>query len=401
MCTEESCIDFAKGAMEIDDVVPVDNQGSNSLTLISPSLRTIIQFRLKPFRTDRHPSLSKSAPDIIHRLSENVSLKELAPDLFRLITETLQPRLSLLGSLPAVLTHHDFAQINILVDDSGHLTGVIDFDEAGVEAFGMCIWGLYECFFGSMEDGKWSFYDIPAGSMLHGEQTVRQVLERSFWESLCMTFRLQNNDYSRLTRLEEEQIHEYDATTDAQGRNHATVILGQWLTEKLRRFVLGEWEHNTSHTDGEAEISNVPSCVCCLDEIQSRAWITLSSCEHEWCQECLERNFEQAMRSRASWPPRCCDKFTEHDLEQVEHLISEELSEKWKAKNEELSAHNPTYCPRTKCQAFIPAHGNDQFAICESVVDLTISITDADAHEDDEDAAGSDTETFLRLRALM
>lgn len=58
------------------------------------------------------------------------------------------------------------------MNDAGNTTGVIDFDEAGVEAFGMSIWGLYECFFGSMEGGKWSFYhEMP-------------VLADAFWGSL-------------------------------------------------------------------------------------------------------------------------------------------------------------------------------------------------------------------------
>lgn len=107
-------------------------------------------------------SWTHTAADTLRRLTKNTSLEILAPDLHTHITEVLQPSLHLLERLPAVLTHHDFSQINILVDDSGHLTGVIDFDEAGIEAFGMCIWGLYECFFGMMEDGKWSFYDTIA-----------------------------------------------------------------------------------------------------------------------------------------------------------------------------------------------------------------------------------------------
>lgn len=52
LCTEESCIDFSKTTLQTDNVIPVDNQGSNSFTLTSKSLETVIQFRLNPFRTD-------------------------------------------------------------------------------------------------------------------------------------------------------------------------------------------------------------------------------------------------------------------------------------------------------------------------------------------------------------
>ncbi|KAI1120610.1 hypothetical protein F5Y10DRAFT_283165 [Nemania abortiva] len=198
-CTEDSCIQFAKTAFNTDDVVAVDNQGSNSFTLSSPVRGIVIQFRLKPLPTDTvrlaneiygnqpkpnaETSWTKSAEATFRRLTENASLKNIAPEFSDLVSN-LQQQLHLLEILPAVLTHHDFASVNILVGDSGHVNGVIDFDSAEVEAFGMCIWGLYECFFGSMEDGKWSFYDMPADGGDTSGRTVREVLEETFWESL-------------------------------------------------------------------------------------------------------------------------------------------------------------------------------------------------------------------------
>ena len=187
LCTEDSCVEFTKTILQIEDVVPVDNQGSNSFTLISQSRRLIIQFRLRPLRTDtirlaseiyghlvpnirfhegfplpvysckalpgrvhllqpfpkgRFPlaremvsvrelgafiakaaffeqpksfsdtSWTSSAKDALCRLSNNSSLSSLAPDLLHLIVETLQPQVHLLETLPAVLTHHDFSQVN-------------------------------------------------------------------------------------------------------------------------------------------------------------------------------------------------------------------------------------------------------------------------------------------------
>ena len=51
VCTEDSCMQFAKTAFKTDDVVAVDNRGSNSFTLLSPSRGIAIQFRLKPLQT--------------------------------------------------------------------------------------------------------------------------------------------------------------------------------------------------------------------------------------------------------------------------------------------------------------------------------------------------------------
>ncbi|KAK3306387.1 uncharacterized protein B0T15DRAFT_509774 [Chaetomium strumarium] len=196
-CNEVSCIQFAKTISGTDDIAAVDNQGSHSFTVSSPRLGIVVQFRLKPLRLDTirraneiygnlpkpyaESSWTKSAKATVRRLMNNTSLRDTAPELYNVIGSHY-PQLHLLDTLPAVLTHHDFASVNILVDDSGHLTGVIDFDEAAVEAFGMCVWGLYECFFGSMDDGKWSFYDVPADD--DSGRTIREVLEQTFWESL-------------------------------------------------------------------------------------------------------------------------------------------------------------------------------------------------------------------------
>lgn len=114
---------------------------------------------------------TNTAPMTLDRLAQNSSLRSLAPEVANLVRR-LQTQVHLLDRLPKVLTHHDFAQVNILVNDFGNVTGVLDFDEAGVEAFGMCIWGLYECFFGSMEDGKWAFYE------------QAPLLENAFWDTL-------------------------------------------------------------------------------------------------------------------------------------------------------------------------------------------------------------------------
>jgi len=85
----------------------------------------------------------------------------------------------LLDELPAVLTHHDFTQLNILADDDGSVTGAIDFDEAKFEALEMCIFGLYECFFGEMDQGVFSFYNQAADD--GSGRSVRWVLEDAFW----------------------------------------------------------------------------------------------------------------------------------------------------------------------------------------------------------------------------
>lgn len=141
-----------------------------------------------PHSTDRYGSDSwtKSANVDIQRLEHNTSLERIAPEVYIEIA-SLDAKLHLLNLLPAVLTHLDLAGQNIFVDkDTGTLTGVIDFDEARPEAFGINIFTLYENHVGSMEGGHWSLYDMSAGEQ-HPGLSVSEVLTKAFWDALWVS----------------------------------------------------------------------------------------------------------------------------------------------------------------------------------------------------------------------
>lgn len=130
----------------------------------------------------KYSSRTKRARATFERLEQNSSLKEIAPDIYAEVT-SVTPKLHLLQDLPLVLTHTDLVGLNIFVDRiTGGITGVIDFDDAQIEALGMNIVTLYEWFVGNMEDGHWSPYDMPAGNK-YGGKNVGQVLEAAFWEA--------------------------------------------------------------------------------------------------------------------------------------------------------------------------------------------------------------------------
>ncbi|KAI9660983.1 MAG: hypothetical protein M1821_009310 [Bathelium mastoideum] len=126
-------------------------------------------------------SWTAKSKETLEQLRRNSSLQSHAPEITAIVSR-LWGEIDLIDRLPAVLTHHDFSEVNILVDEAGNVTGVIDFDVAGIEAFGTCIWGIYECFLGSMEQGKWSFHNQEADG--YNGQTVREVLETAFYASL-------------------------------------------------------------------------------------------------------------------------------------------------------------------------------------------------------------------------
>lgn len=62
------------------------------------------------------------------------------------------------------------------------MTGFLDFEDAKTEAFGMCIFGIFEGFLGVMKDRRWSFFDQGAGD--GSGKSVKEVLETAFWDAL-------------------------------------------------------------------------------------------------------------------------------------------------------------------------------------------------------------------------
>ena len=130
----------------------------------------------------KEDSKTNRAYDTFERLEQNSSLKAVAPDVYAEVS-SVKANLGLIVHLPLVLSHPDLVGLNVFVDRvTGGITGVIDFDGAHIEALGISIVTLYEWFIGSMEDGHWSPYDMPAGET-HGGKTVCQVLESAFWEA--------------------------------------------------------------------------------------------------------------------------------------------------------------------------------------------------------------------------
>ncbi|EPE29539.1 Protein kinase-like (PK-like) [Glarea lozoyensis ATCC 20868] len=135
----------------------------------------------QPASTYSSTSWTKTARHVLEKLAKNTSLGDIEPR-FLVKASILLEKVYLLDKLPPVLTHHDFVEINIIVDVEGRVNGVIDFDEAQSEAFGFCIFGIYESFLGHMKDSKWIFFDEQAGD--ESGRSVKNVLESAFWDTL-------------------------------------------------------------------------------------------------------------------------------------------------------------------------------------------------------------------------
>ena len=62
------------------------------------------------------------------------------------------------GAYPMVLTHSDLNEMNILVDPSGNLSGVIDWPDASFQPFGFALYAL-ENALGCMSCDGWKWFD--------------------------------------------------------------------------------------------------------------------------------------------------------------------------------------------------------------------------------------------------
>jgi len=125
---------------------------------------------------------TEPADATLYRLEQNASLERINPEIRTKITK-LRLKLHLLEIVPAVLTNPNLVSRNVFVDSTGALIGVIDFEAAETQGFGSDIFDLYECFFGNMEDGVWSPYDMPDGDQ-YPDKSIHDGLAAAFWDTL-------------------------------------------------------------------------------------------------------------------------------------------------------------------------------------------------------------------------
>ena len=84
-----------------------------------------------------------SAISLLDTLLAEETLTKVAPEVVEVVRDARE-HVHLLGTLPAVLTHSDLSAVNLFLNEDGSLSGVIDWDNACIEAFGMSIWSLYD-----------------------------------------------------------------------------------------------------------------------------------------------------------------------------------------------------------------------------------------------------------------
>src|SRR5699024_7279209 len=118
-----------------------------------------------------------------------------------------------------------------------------------------------------------------------------------------------------------------------------------------------EWSAAYPHEpDNESIVFEDPpawldKCECCHDSFSPSIMAT-APCSHKYCRACLNDLFRSASVDESLFPPRCCKRPIPVDT----NLLSTETVDLFRAKEEEFSTPNRTYCHRPQCSAFLPAH---------------------------------------------
>ncbi|KAI1869401.1 hypothetical protein JX265_006491 [Neoarthrinium moseri] len=122
--------------------------------------------------------------------------------------------------------------------------------------------------------------------------------------------------------------------------------------------------------DGDTDMSNQPEssawaasrqvtkpqpkrhCEACGDW-KHFALVAKAPCGHEYCRECLQRLFVDAMTDESLFPPRCCRQPIPLDKNRL--FLNGNIVQEFQEKALEFSTPNRTYCHDRDCGAFIPA----------------------------------------------
>jgi hypothetical protein len=78
-------------------------------------------------------------------------------------------------------------------------------------------------------------------------------------------------------------------------------------------------------------------------------------------QKCLNNHVAEALKDRASFPPKCCTK-QDIDIETIIRYLGAGLRLRWHIIGEEFSDPNSTYCANAECGLYLSTQSSKQKA---------------------------------------
>lgn len=94
-------------------------------------------------------------------------------------------------------------------------------------------------------------------------------------------------------------------------------------------------------------------CIACMEEESEDVTLIrpCRNCAFDYCTSCLIDMFQSAVDDNSRMPPRCCNLIQIHTI--IDSLTPQDAAA-YRQKFEEWATPSKTYCPFSKCSAFIP-----------------------------------------------
>jgi hypothetical protein len=135
-------------------------------------------------------------------------------------------------------------------------------------------------------------------------------------------------------------------------------------------------------------------CCACLE----MSFCITAPCSDSYCHKCLKQVFQNACTDEELFPPRCCKK--EIPLYLAAPFMATDEIQRFKAKKEEFTTRNRTYCFNTQCAAFIPTKNvENECALCEECAQLTCVSCKGEYHGGADCPKDTALEATLKLAA--
>ncbi|KAL8904806.1 MAG: hypothetical protein Q9207_003029 [Kuettlingeria erythrocarpa] len=120
-------------------------------------------------------------------------------------------------------------------------------------------------------------------------------------------------------------------------------------------------------------------------------------CGNEYCQECIIRLFQAAVKDELSFPPRCC-LTSVLAVEQVAHFLPQDVLNRYLERDKEWASPYRVYCHKPTCSRFIGHREvKDGGVTCPSCGSTTCAVCKAAAHEGECLNEDPDTASLMEL----
>lgn len=184
-----------------------------------------------------------------------------------------------------------------------------------------------------------------------------------------------------------------------------TVAPGSWRDD-LRQKRVAYYSQNEFPETAEASSSKQAAgsgkstsasgkrqCVACMTDFPQSETVRCP-CSHGYCRTCLTRLFESTINDESLFPPRCCGKTI--PIGPNQKFLPQKLVGEYKAKEQEYTTENKTYCHKANCSTFIPPRFvQGDIATCNKCKRSTCTICKGRTHRGD---CPKDEETSKLLR---